>query len=211
MRYALEAYFAIFSFFLLVHTCFVQEYDKREKTYRAWKREQIQKDPNWVPVHIANARKRAEELAVLYSNIECLRDIKVGMRCSVSPGDRRGEVCFVGMVEGLAGGYWIGVKLDEPLGKNDGSINGRRYFQTDENCGAFARPDNVEVGDFPNIFEEEMSDLLKDINVSDNVEKAAESAEESQEIPAQDATEVKSSKPRRRGQDDEDDSDDDEL
>lgn len=192
-----------------------EEYDKREKTYRAWKREQIRKDPNWVPPHIAAARKRQEELVMLYSNIECIRDIKVGLRCSVSPGDRRGEVCFIGNVEGLAGGYWIGVKLDEPLGRNDGSINGRKYFDADHNCGVFARPDNVEVGDFPNIWEEEMGDLIKGMSVSDDKEKVEEKPEEPEEKTETKSeaktVELKPVKMRRRGQDDEDDSDDDEL
>lgn len=194
-----------------------EEYDKREKTYRAWKREQLRKDPNWAPRHIAEARKRQEELVVLYSNIECIHDIKIGLRCSVSPGDRRGEVCFIGMVDGLAGGYWIGVKLDEPLGRNDGSINGRKYFDADPNCGVFARPDNVKVGDYPNIFEEEMGDILKDLSVSSDESKDEEKTEEKVEEAGKDEDEKKTaSKPfkmRRRGQDsdDDDDYDDDEL
>lgn len=48
--------------------------------------------------------------------------VQVGMRCSCEPGDRRGEVMFVGKVEELPLGYWVGVKYDEPLGKNDGSV-----------------------------------------------------------------------------------------
>uniref|UniRef100_A0A0G4HP01 CAP-Gly domain-containing protein n=1 Tax=Chromera velia CCMP2878 TaxID=1169474 RepID=A0A0G4HP01_9ALVE len=73
----------------------------------------------------------------------------IGSRCEVQPGGRRGEVAYVGPVEGGSGTF-IGVKLDEPLGVNDGRNKaGKRYFDAPDKYGIFARPEKVTVGDFP--------------------------------------------------------------
>lgn len=47
----------------------------------------------------------------------------VNSRCKVilqNAPHRLGVVMYIGAVEGLSGN-WVGVKYDEPLGKNDGS------------------------------------------------------------------------------------------
>ena len=63
---------------------------------------------------------------------------------------RRGTISYIGLVPEIPGiGVWIGVTLDEPTGKNDGSIKGKRYFECGNNCGAFVRPERCEAGDFP--------------------------------------------------------------
>ena len=46
--------------------------------------------------------------------------LKVGDRCQVEPGEKRGVVKFVGQAETLGPGFWVGVQYDEPLGKHDG-------------------------------------------------------------------------------------------
>lgn len=74
--------------------------------------------------------------------------VAVGNRCEVA-GGRRGEVMFVGKVPELPLGWWVGVKYDEPVGKNDGSAKGVRYFECPDKYGGFVRPDLLEVGDFP--------------------------------------------------------------
>ena len=40
-------------------------------------------------------------------------------------------------------GTWIGVELLKPTGKNDGSIQGRRYFTCAPNYGLFIRPNRL--------------------------------------------------------------------
>eukprot|EP00543_Licmophora_paradoxa_P008029 CAMPEP_0202450412 /NCGR_PEP_ID=MMETSP1360-20130828/9019_1 /ASSEMBLY_ACC=CAM_ASM_000848 /TAXON_ID=515479 /ORGANISM="Licmophora paradoxa, Strain CCMP2313" /LENGTH=193 /DNA_ID=CAMNT_0049068661 /DNA_START=25 /DNA_END=606 /DNA_ORIENTATION=- len=83
---------------------------------------------------------------------DSIHDIRVGMRCEVQPGSRRGEVMYVGLVPELNAGYWVGVRFDEPVGKTDGSVppNKSYYFTTPgTNYGGFIRGKNLRVGDFP--------------------------------------------------------------
>ena len=57
--------------------------------------------------------------------MELCDGFEVGMRCSVEPGDKRGEVKYVGPSQGgLPLGWWIGVQYDEPVGKNAGTAKG---------------------------------------------------------------------------------------
>ena len=49
---------------------------------------------------------------------------------------------------------WVGVELDEPSGKNDGSVAGARYFYCEMNYGIFAPVSKVKrcVSVFPCFF-----------------------------------------------------------
>ncbi len=91
----------------------------------AWKKKQKlgRFDPN-APT-LVEAKLRAIDTEIKN------RGIEVGKRCRVGGEDeRRGEIMYVGDVEEIPGGAgkWIGVKLDEPVGKNDGSLAGKRYW-----------------------------------------------------------------------------------
>jgi tubulin-folding cofactor B len=87
--------------------------------------------------------------------------IKKGSRCEVTMKNNvkhRGEVKFIGETEFKEETLWIGVRLDEPFGKNNGSVEGKKYFECEKNYGVFVLPTNVEVGDFPEKDELDFSD-----------------------------------------------------
>ncbi|CAD6572928.1 MAG: hypothetical protein TREMPRED_000694 [Tremellales sp. Tagirdzhanova-0007] len=77
----------------------------------------------------------------------------LGARCEVVSGEgampRRGAIRYVGEATFGRGGVWIGIELDEPVGKGDGSIEGRRYFSCSALHAVFVRYEKVKIGDFP--------------------------------------------------------------
>ncbi|CAI5726761.1 unnamed protein product [Peronospora farinosa] len=63
---------------------------------------------------------------------------------------RYGEIAYIGPIDGLVGDGWIGVRLDKPLGKGDGSFQGKCFFECKPLHGAIVRPERVNVeGEFP--------------------------------------------------------------
>jgi len=63
--------------------------------------------------------------------------VDVGERVWVG-GTKPGVVVFVGPTQ-FAAGEWVGVELDAAVGKNDGSVNGVRYFTCEPLHGVFAK------------------------------------------------------------------------
>lgn len=137
-----------------------EQYEKLDDSVLAWKRKQRlgRFDPNAKSKQeLVQERRKKDEDEIQRKNIE------LGARCRVGGEDvRRGVVRFVGEIEGLGGEgesgcSWIGVELDEPMGRNNGSctvrIDGRaetvQVFQCRDKYGVFARPEKVDVGDYP--------------------------------------------------------------
>ncbi|KAM9832961.1 dynactin subunit 1-like isoform 4-T4 [Syngnathus typhle] len=71
---------------------------------------------------------------------------KIGSVVEVIGKGQRGTVAFIGATL-FASGKWVGVILNEPKGKNDGTVQGKRYFTCEENHGIFVRQTQIQVVD----------------------------------------------------------------
>ncbi|KAM4540598.1 dynactin subunit 1 isoform 6-T6 [Fundulus diaphanus] len=74
------------------------------------------------------------------------RPVKVGSLVEVIGKGQRGTVAYIGTTL-FASGKWVGVILDEPKGKNDGTVQGKRYFTCEENHGIFVRQSQIQLVD----------------------------------------------------------------
>ncbi|XP_076612125.1 kinesin-like protein KIF13B [Chaetodon auriga] len=59
--------------------------------------------------------------------------------------NKSGTVRYVGPTD-FAEGTWVGVELEVPAGKNDGSVGGKHYFHCNPGYGVLVRPDRVSRG-----------------------------------------------------------------
>ncbi|XP_062415468.1 kinesin-like protein KIF13B isoform X2 [Pungitius pungitius] len=88
------------------------------------------------------------------SGLEVISDSEEGDSSAVLPdwlkdgefvsvgNNKSGTVRFVGPTH-FAQGVWVGVELEVPAGKNDGSVGGKHYFHCNPGYGVLVRPDRV--------------------------------------------------------------------
>ncbi|KAI0192625.1 dynactin [Xylaria flabelliformis] len=72
-----------------------------------------------------------------------MSEIAVGQYIQLSDG-RYATVRFVGQTH-FAVGDWVGVELEDDSGKNDGAVQGERYFECSPARGMFVRPTTVTI------------------------------------------------------------------
>ena len=76
-------------------------------------------------------------------NIKQNNECRIGVRIVLEDG-RSGVIRFLGPTK-FKEGIWAGIELDGPLGRNDGKINGYRYFYCPPNHGIFVHPSKVSL------------------------------------------------------------------
>ena len=76
--------------------------------------------------------------------VSSLNGLCIGDRCEVLTDGCRGNgtIGYTGSVDGKDG-IWLGVELDDAKGRNDGSVQGRRYFSCAQGHGVFISPSKV--------------------------------------------------------------------
>ena len=67
-----------------------------------------------------------------------MADLSNGCVVALTDG-RQATVRYIGATS-FADGEWIGVELSDDSGKNDGSVQGERYFECEPGFGMFVRP-----------------------------------------------------------------------
>ncbi|KAG7727057.1 hypothetical protein KL933_002766 [Ogataea haglerorum] len=73
--------------------------------------------------------------------------------------DVEGTIKYIGPTQ-FQPGEWIGVELDRPVGKNDGSVAGVRYFQAQDKHGVFVRPSMLQP---PNSGETRLKAIIRSL------------------------------------------------
>nr|XP_025123502.1 CAP-Gly domain-containing linker protein 1 isoform X11 [Bubalus bubalis] len=93
------------------------------------------------PIEKTISSERASSTLSSETQEEFVDDFRVGERVWVN-GNKPGFIQFLGETQ-FAPGQWAGIVLDEPIGKNDGSVAGVRYFQCEPLKGIFTRPSKL--------------------------------------------------------------------
>uniref|UniRef100_A0A1I8NU60 CAP-Gly domain-containing protein n=1 Tax=Stomoxys calcitrans TaxID=35570 RepID=A0A1I8NU60_STOCA len=95
-------------------------------------------------IEATGRRRSSDQGAVLTHDTE---QFIIGQRVWVG-GIRPGQIAYIGETH-FAPGDWAGVVLDDPSGKNDGCVAGKRYFQCEPKRGIFSRLTRLTLAPLP--------------------------------------------------------------
>eukprot|EP00455_Lapot_gusevi_P053488 TRINITY_DN8347_c0_g1_i1.p1 TRINITY_DN8347_c0_g1~~TRINITY_DN8347_c0_g1_i1.p1 ORF type:complete len:243 (-),score=48.97 TRINITY_DN8347_c0_g1_i1:52-780(-) len=138
-----------------------EAYSKRTDNFRNFKQKHLREHTQKQQEAKEEAKKRMEEEEEKQAQL--VGAISVGSRCEIGSGTefpKRGVVQFVGEIEQIHS-IRVGVQLDEPVGDCDGRWKnaGSAYFACRPRYGVFVRPSEVQVGDFPEINDEDEDEI----------------------------------------------------
>ena len=91
---------------------------------------------------MGNAKKPKPKKATKDTGKDEAALMSVGDRVTVGA-KGEGTIRYVGTIENLPLGFWIGIELDEKEGKHDGEVKGTRIFQCEPGHGLCVRPKRV--------------------------------------------------------------------
>ncbi|KAG7886353.1 hypothetical protein KL938_000006 [Ogataea parapolymorpha] len=118
-----------------------EKYKQRRDSVLKWKMENCygEFDPRFQKKHSLSAQEFENRAELL----------RVGQSCEVLNGNtsKSGVIKFIGKVDEIDDGksIWVGVELNLPLGKNDGSLQGKRIFDCEKNHGCFVKPSKIRL------------------------------------------------------------------
>ncbi|CAF1316845.1 unnamed protein product [Rotaria sordida] len=85
---------------------------------------------------------------IINNNNNNIEDYTIGSRVIVNTGhyiyNKSGTIRFIGEMS-IKTGIWYGIELDEPVGKNNGSLDGHIYFKCQDKHGIFVRRDKIQL------------------------------------------------------------------
>jgi len=97
------------------------------------------------------------DTALLQKPSELAPNTQIQYGQSITVAGHVGNVRFLGPTS-FAPGTWVGIELEKPFGKNDGSVDGTRYFECEEAHGIFVR-------------QEVLSELLRESNSNESLNR----------------------------------------
>jgi tubulin-specific chaperone B len=100
-----------------------EEYAKKKGTIKEFKLR------NKLGQYSDSQTQQSAQKEKIESEKRAIDQIKLGSRCKVATSGaptRLGTVMYLGQLENKSG-YFVGIRYDEPLGKNDGSVDGSHF------------------------------------------------------------------------------------